>query len=76
MGAGRADFDLKRAVLELVRERGPIGWYGMELHLRIPRTFKEGYTLMTYLEELVSDGSVERVIVDGQERFVAVDHSC
>jgi hypothetical protein len=63
--------EIKRAIVQVVRESGPIGWYGIERRLRVPRNeFKEGYTLMTYLEELVSAGVITRVDVSGQERFV------
>jgi len=66
--------EVRPAILELLREKGPIGWDGLEIRLRVPRsTFQDGYTLMTYLEELIAVGSVERVTVDGQERFVAAD---
>ncbi len=66
--------DVKRAILQVLRESGPIGWYGIELRLRVPRSaFGDGYTLMTYVEELIAAGSVARVTVDGEERFVAAD---
>ncbi len=67
--------DVKRAILSVVREKGPIGWYGIERRLRVPRThFQDGYTLMTYLEELISAGSIARVTLNGKERFVAADN--
>ena len=67
---------IRPALLRFVREKGPIGWYGLEHGFAIPRSeFKEGYSVMTYLEELISDGFVARVTLDGQERFVATDKS-
>ena len=65
------DIDVKRAILALLRETGPLGWYGIEIRLRVPRSaFREGYTLMTYLEELMSDGLILRTKVNGEQRFV------
>jgi hypothetical protein len=67
--------DVKPAILAVVRERGPIGWYGIEIHLPVPRhVFKDGYTLMTYLEEMVTSGSIERIAAADGERFVVAKH--
>lgn len=66
------DPDVKRAILALLRDSGPLGWYGIEIRLRTPRSaFRDGYTLMTYLEELVSEGAIVRARVNGEERFMA-----
>ena len=68
--------DPKQAILALIRELGPVGWYALEIRLRTPRSeFEDGYTLMTYLEELIAEGSVVRTAVDGEERFSAVERS-
>lgn len=76
LGGGVTTQDPRQGILAIVREKGPIGWYGLEIRLNIPRSeFKEGYTLKTYLEELIDDGSVVRTTVDGKERFVAAASS-
>lgn len=73
-GKRRTDDVVKTAILMLLRDLGPIGWYGLEIRLSIPRSeFKDGYTLMTYLEELIADGLVVRTTADGNERFVATE---
>lgn len=70
------DQDPKQSILALVRELGPVGWYPLEMRLRVPRSeFKDGYTLMTYIEDLIAEGSVVRTTVDGKERFTAVEPS-
>lgn len=66
------DPDVKRTIVALLRESGPLGWYGIEIRLRVPRSaFRDGYTLMTYLDELVCAGAVVRTRVNGEERFMA-----
>lgn len=68
--------DPKQGILAVVRARGPIGWYGIEIHLRVPRSeFQDGYTLRTYLEELIADGLLVRTMVDGNECFTAAASS-
>jgi len=52
---------VRTEILKLVDENGPIGWYSMERKLRVPRSdFREGYTLMSYLDELEETGFVTR----------------
>lgn len=64
--------DVEQAILALLRASGPLGWYGLEIRLAVPRSaFKDGYTLMTYLEELEAEGSVVRTTENGRERFAA-----
>ena len=51
----------KNSILELVTEHGPIGWYPLELKLRVPRDqFRSGYNMMNYLDDLIADGSVKK----------------
>jgi hypothetical protein len=74
LGLPLAAQSVEEAILGVIRDNGPIGWYGIEIRLRIPRSlFKDGYTLMTYLEEMIAAGSGVRTTVDGKERFVAAD---
>lgn len=73
---GSVAYDVKKAILALVRELGPVGWYPLEIRLRVPRSeFKDGHTLMTYIEELIAEGSVVRTTVEGKERFTGTERS-
>ncbi|WP_227272587.1 helix-turn-helix domain-containing protein [Roseobacter weihaiensis] len=48
-------------IIKMLAERGPMGWYAMERRLRIPRhEFHEGYTLMTYLNNLEEAGFIAK----------------
>ena len=67
-----SETDVEAAILRLLRGSGPLGWYGMEIRLSVPRAeFKDGYTLVTYLEEMIAAGSVRRVVIDGVEHYSA-----
>jgi len=46
----------------MLADQGPMGWYAMERRLRIPRNeFREGYTLMSYLDDLEEGGFIDRI---------------
>lgn len=64
------DIDNVRAeILKLIVENGPIGWYAMERKLRVPRShFSDGYTLMSYLDELEDAGLIER---DDNDKYIS-----
>lgn len=69
-----SDAEIKQAIVAILRERGPTGWYGLEIRLRVPRSeFRHGYTLMTYLDELVADGTIRLVEVSGRTRYAAAE---
>jgi hypothetical protein len=76
LGLPLAAQSVEEAILAVIRDNGPIGWYGIEMRLRVPRSnFKDGYTLMTYLEEMISAGSVVRTTVDGKECFLTAERA-
>lgn len=51
--------EVETAILALISERGPIGWRGLEIRLKVPREeFQDGFTLMTYLKRMVADGMI------------------
>ena len=55
-----SEHHVKAAIYKLISERGSIGWYEMEHRLNIPRIeFQRGYTLMTYLDEMVAEGTLK-----------------
>lgn len=54
------------AIIAIVDERGPIGWYGIENRLSIPRSeFPEGTNVMTYIKRLLAKGLI--VETDGEK---------
>jgi len=58
--AVNSKYNVKAAIYKLVSDGGSIGWYEMEHRLNIPRgEFKRGYTLMTYLDEMVAEKTLE-----------------
>jgi len=47
------------AIIAIIDERGPIGWYGIENRLSIPRSdFPEGTNVMTYIKKLIATGLI------------------
>jgi len=52
-----SEVNVKAELYKLISNHQPIGWYRLELKLPVQRKyFKEGYTLMTYLDEMIAEG--------------------
>ena len=52
---------IKEEIYRLISKHQPIGWYKLEVILPIQRKhFKQGYTLMTYLNEMVAEGKIKQ----------------
>ena len=62
--------DIKKAITDLIIKKGPIGWMGIELGVPIQRAkFKDGYNIMTYLNELERDGEIVK-LDDGKYKIL------
>ena len=66
MDSLKNEVNVKEKIYKLVSRHQPIGWYRLEILLPVQRKdFKQGYTLMTYLDEMVADGTI-KLLADGK----------
>lgn len=53
--------EAETGILAVLKEHGPVGWYVLEMRVAVPRQqFRGGYNVMTYIEDLIAAGLVQR----------------
>ena len=56
-----SEIDVKEEIFKVISRHQPIGWYELEAKLPVQRKyFKRRYTLMTYLNEMVTEGRIKQ----------------